>query len=102
VAGSRVRLDLNSPEFQEVFFSLEVAELKQVAATLRRVRELDWSGLYRHTGLRWEAIGHLKAPDGSKVYSFRLSQRIRALAYRDGAFLRVVSLHVDHDSTYER
>ena len=31
-ADSRVRLDLNSPEFQEVFFRLEPAELKQVVA----------------------------------------------------------------------
>jgi hypothetical protein len=98
----RVRLDLNSPEFQDVFFRLEAAELKQVVAGLRRLRELDWSSLYRHTGFRWEAIGHLKAPNGAKVYSLRLSQRVRAIAYRDGEFLRLISLHPDHDSAYER
>jgi len=101
-AGSRVRLDLNSPEFQNVFFTLEGAELRQVTASLGRIRALDWSSLYRHTGFRWEAIGHLKAPNGAKVYSLRLSQRVRALAYREGDFLRVVSLHVEHDSAYER
>lgn len=99
---SRVRLDLNSPEFQEVFFRLEVVELRQVVASLRRLRELDWSGLYRHTGFRWEAIGHLKAPNGAKVYSFRLSQKVRAIAYRDGDLLRLISLHPDHDSAYGR
>jgi len=102
VAPSRVRLDLNSPEFQDVFFRLELAELKQVVASLRRLRELDWTGLYRHTGLRWEAIEHLRAPNGAKVYSLRLSQRVRAVAYRDGDFLRLISLHPDHDSAYER
>ena len=99
---SRVRLDLNSPEFQDVFFRLEVAELKQVVASLRRLRELDWTGLYRHTGFRWEAIEHLKAPNGARVYSFRLSQKVRAVAYRDGDFLRLISLHPDHDSAYQR
>ena len=99
---SRVGLDLNSPEFQDVFFRLEVAELKQVVASLRRLRELDWTALYRHTGFRWEAIEHLKAPNGARVYSLRLSQRVRAVGYRDGDFLRLISLHPDHDSAYER
>ena len=100
--ASRVRLDLNSPEFQDVFFRLEADDLKQVVASLRRLRELDWTHLSRHTGFRWEAIGYLKAPTGAKVYSIRLSQRIRAVAFRDGDFLRFMSLHPDHDSAYER
>lgn len=97
-----VRLDPNGPEFQDALFRLESAELKQVVASLRRLRELDWDTLYRHTGFRWEAIEHLKAPNGAKVYSVRLSQRIRALAFRDGDFLRLLSLHAEHDSSYER
>jgi hypothetical protein len=101
-ADSRIRLDLNSPEFQEVLFRLESTELKQVIASLRRLRELEWSTLYHHSGFHWESIVHLKAPNGAKVYSLRLSQRIRALAFRDGEFLRFLSLHPDHDSAYER
>ena len=100
--GNRIRLDLNSPEFLDVFFGLETTELKQVVASLRRLRELDWNSLYRHTGFHWEAIDHLKASNGAKVYSIRLSQRIRAVAFRDGEFLRLISLHPDHDSAYER
>jgi hypothetical protein len=102
VVRSRIRLDLNSPAFQDVFFHLQADELKQVVASLRRLRELDWNGLYLHTGFRWEAIEHLKAPNGGKVYSLRLSQRIRAVAFRDGDFLRLISLHPEHDSAYER
>jgi hypothetical protein len=98
-AASRIRLDLNSPEFQDVFLALQADELRQVVASLRRLRELDWNGLYRHTGFGWEAIEHLKAPNGAKVYSLRLSQRIRAVAFRDGDFLRLISLHPDHDSS---
>jgi hypothetical protein len=100
VAGDdrRIRLDLNSPEFQDVFFRLQADELKQVLSALRRFRDLRWTELYRHPGFKWEAIEHLKGPGGGRVYSLRLSQRIRALAIRDGDFLRLTSLHPDHDS----
>ena len=101
-AENRVRLDLNSPEFQDVFFRLEPDDLKQVVAALRRMRELDWKALYRHTGFRWETIEQLKVAGGGKVYSIRLSQSVRAVGFRDGNFLRLVSLHPDHDSTYKR
>ncbi|MEO8586539.1 MAG: hypothetical protein ABI584_10300 [Acidobacteriota bacterium] len=100
--ASRVRLDLNSPEFQAIFFRLEAAELKQVVASLRRLSELDWAAIYRHTGFQWEAIKHFRAPNGAGVYSLRLSQKVRALAFRDGHFLRFLSLHPDHDSAYRR
>ncbi len=96
-----MRPDLNSPEFQSVLFRLEPAELRQVVAALRRLRELDWNTLYRHSGFHWEAIENLTAPNGARVHSRRLSQRIRALAYRDSDFLRILSLHPDHDSAYE-
>lgn len=103
MAGSRKdRLDLNSPEFQDIFFRLPLADLKQVVASLARLRELEWNALYRHPGFQWESIGHLTGPGGAKVYSLRLSQKIRAIGYRDGDLLRLVSLHPDHDSVYDR
>ena len=100
--AKRIRLDLNSSEFQDVFFRLEIAELRQVVASLRRLSELDWSAIYRHTGFQWEAIKHLKAPNGAGVCSLRLSQKVRALAFREGDFLRFLSVHPDHDSAYQR
>jgi len=97
----RVRLDLNSPEFLEVFLRLEGADLAQVASSLDQIRKLDWSNVYASKGLHWEAIEHLKAPDGkSNVYSVRLSQKIRAIAFRHGEFMRFISLHPNHDSAY--
>ena len=100
-ANSPIHLDLNSPEFLDVVLRLEATELKQVVASLRRLRELSWNGLYQHKGFHWEAIGSVQAPNGARVHSFRLSQRVRAIAFRDGEFLRVISLHPDHDSAYE-
>jgi hypothetical protein len=99
-ASNRVRLDLNSPEFQDVLFRLEENELKQVIGALRRLRQLEWATLYQHRGFHWEAIRHIKTPNNSSAYSLRLSQKIRAIAYRDGQYLRLLSLHPDHDSAY--
>lgn len=99
--SSRVLLDLNSPVFQETLFSLEAMELKQVMTALGRLRGQDWAVVYRHKGFHWEAIDHIKTPNGAKAHSVRLSQKIRAIAYRDGDFLRLVSLHPDHDNAYE-
>ena len=65
----RIRLDLNSPEFLEVFLRLQGAELAQVTGGLDQIRKLDWPTVYASKGLRWEAISHLKAPllgDGEK------------------------------------
>ncbi len=97
-----VRLDLNSPQFLEVFLKLESAELAQVAGSLSQILKLEWSNVYASKGLHWETIDHLKGPDGkSTVYSVRLSQKIRGLAYREGEFMRFISLHPDHDSAYK-
>ena len=101
-ASSRVRLDLNSPEFQDVFLRLEGPALKQVVGSLQRLRGLDWNAVYRHPGFKWEAIWHIRTPNGATAYSLRLSEKIRAIAYRDGDFLRIISLHPDHDSAYGR
>ena len=100
--SSRVKLDLNSPAFQDVFLRLELSELKQVVSSLRRLRELDWNAIYRHTGFNWEAIRHIATPNGATAYSLRPSERIRAIACRDREFLRIISLHPDHDSAYRR
>lgn len=40
-------------------------------------------------------------PDKILPLLVRLTQKIRALAYRDGEFMRFISLHPDHDSAYE-
>ena len=93
---------MNSPQFQDVLFGLEIAELRQVIGSLRRLRGLDWGSVYRHPGLQWEAVEHVRTPNGAKAYSLRLSLRIRAIAYRDGDFLCFVSLHPDHDAAYKR
>lgn len=99
--ASRVGLDLNSPVFLDEFLALDKTELARVVKALKKVRSMDWDTFTRHRGSRWEEIGHILAPNGKPAHSFRLSQKYRALAYREGNLLRLLSLHLDHDSAYD-
>lgn len=96
----RILLDLNNPVFQETWFALERAEALAVLATLGRIRQMDWNQLYRDRGLRWEAILSRTGPAGHRLYSLRVTRRVRAVGYRDGDFLRLLSIHPGHDSAY--
>jgi hypothetical protein len=97
---ARILLDLNNPVFQEDWLSLERQEAIAVLATLRKIKQLEWEQLYRDKGLRWEAILSRQGPGGARIYSLRVTQQVRAVAYRDGEFLRFLSIHADHDSAY--
>ena len=98
---ARIALDLNNPEFQRDWFALERDEALAVLATLRKILRLDWNELYADRGLRWEAILSRPGPAGQRLYSLRVTKRVRAVAYRQGEFLRFLSLHPDHDSAYK-
>jgi len=97
---ARILLDLNDPIFQKCWFALEREEALAVLAALRKLLQLDWEQLYRDRGLRWEAILSRTGPSGQRIYSLRVTRRVRAIAWRDGDFLRLLSLHPDHDSAY--
>jgi hypothetical protein len=97
----KVELDLNLSTFLDVFLSLRGAELEQVARGLEQLRSLDWQTVYTSKGLNWEAVDHISAPNGNKVYSIRFSKKTRALVYREGNIMRFISLHPDHDSAYK-
>ena len=96
-----VRLDLNNAVFQRLFFRLEKAQQLGVLATLRKLAGLRWPQVYQDRGLKWELIHSRSGPDGRRLYSFRISLGFRTVAYRDeGGWLRLLSLHPDHDSAY--
>ena len=94
-----ILLDLSNPVFLDEFLSLDKSELARIVKALKKIRSMDWDTFTRHRGSRWEEI-HILAPNGKSAHSFRLSQKYRALAYRDGEYLRVLSLHLDRDSAY--
>jgi len=97
---ARVLLDLKNPVFQEHLFSLDKKEALAVLATLQKIRGLEWEELYRDKGVRWEAIQSRRGPQDERMYSLRVTRRVRAVANREGQFLRLLSLHADHDSAY--
>jgi hypothetical protein len=101
-AKARVKLDLNNPEFQQSLFALEKSEGAAVIGTLRRIAALTWAQFYADHGLRWEQIHSYAGPKGEKRYSFRITKTFRAVAFREGHWLRVLGLHSDHDSAYTR
>ncbi|MDP3519251.1 MAG: hypothetical protein Q8S02_01375 [Hydrogenophaga sp.] len=96
-----VRLDLNNPVFQETLFSLQKAERHAAIDTLKKIRQLSWAQVYRDQGLKWEKITSIKTPPGiDAIYSLRITQSRRCTAWREGDFMRLLTVAPDHDSTY--
>ncbi len=98
--NQKVRLDLNNPVFQRQLFNLSKTEQRNILNTLRKLTNLTWQQVYADHGLKWEAIFSRKGPGGNKLYSFRIGKGFRGVAYREGSWLRLLSLHPDHDSAY--
>jgi hypothetical protein len=100
---AKVRLDLNNPVFQDGLFSLQKSERQAAIETLNKLRRLTWTQVYRDAGLKWEKIASVKPPAGiDALYSLRITRSRRATAYRDGVFIRLLSIAPDHDSAYGR
>ena len=96
-----VRLDLNNPVFQENLLTLQKAERHAAIETLNKLRQMTWNQVYRDSGLKWEKIVSFKSLPGiDAVYSLRITQARRATAFRDGEFIRLLTIASDHDSTY--
>ena len=96
-----VRLDLNSPIFQESLFTLQKPERHAVLDTLNKLRQMTWNQIYRDGSLKWEKIISVKPPTGiDAIYSLRITRARRATAYRDGDFIRFLTIAPDHDNTY--
>ncbi|MEI6336208.1 MAG: hypothetical protein WCS87_16735 [Methylococcaceae bacterium] len=96
-----VRLDLNNPVFQDNLLTLQKTERHAALETLNKLRQMTWNQVYRDNGLKWEKIISVKPPLGiDAIYSLRITQARRATAYRDGEFIRLLTIASDHDSTY--
>lgn len=95
-----VRLDLNSPRFQQDLFDLSKEHQRSVLNTLRKLSKMTWEQVHSDPGLQWEAIRSRTGPDGRKLYSFRIGKGFRGVGFRDESWLTIISLHPDHDSAY--
>lgn len=98
--AGHVQLDLNDSGFQSQLFDLTKEQQRATLNTLRKISVMTWNQIYGDVGLNWEAVASQVGPRGGRTYSFRVGKGFRALAYRDGDWLRILSLHPDHDSAY--
>jgi hypothetical protein len=97
----RVLLDLNNPTFQESWFNLQADQAERVRNAFKKVTQLTWNELYRDAGLKWERVQSIQAPDGvDALYTFRITQSVRGVGFRESDFLRVLLIQPDHDATY--
>src|SRR5690554_1814724 len=94
--NQKVQIDVNAV-FEDVL-TLERADQKRLLKGLKKIEKLTWHELYRDGGLQWEQIRSKQGPNGEVLYSLRLSQRFRAVAIREGSWLRLVAVCPDHDS----
>lgn len=96
-----IRLDLNNPIFQQHLLTLQKSERHAALDTLNKLRQMTWNQVYRDNGLKWEKILSVRPPAGmDAIYALRITQGRRATAFRDGEFIRFLTIAPDHDSTY--
>jgi len=88
-----IRLDLNNPVFQQQLLDLSGNDQHKALNTLRKLAKMTWQQVYADHGLKWEIILSQKGPGGNNMYSFRISKGFRGITYRDGSWLRLLSLH---------
>jgi hypothetical protein len=98
---TKIKIDMNFPDFQKDFFNLGKNEQLAFIKALKKICQLTWNELYADNGLKWEAILSKTSRSGARIYSFRFSQKYRATALREREFIRLFALHIDHDSTYK-
>ncbi|MGI0479735.1 hypothetical protein ACN4EE_02980 [Geminocystis sp. CENA526] len=98
---NKVLLDLNNTIFQKHLFNLSKSDLIAVFKTLKKISNLTWEQLYQDQGLKWEMIKNKQGKKGEKLYTLRITQKCRSIGVREGDYLRLLSLHTDHDSAYK-
>jgi len=102
-SANRVLLDLNNEVFQENRLGLDEAERNRVTDTLKKLRQQTWDQVHRDPGIKWEKIASVKPPPGiAALYSLRITQSRRALAYRDGDYMRLLTIAPEHVAAYGR
>jgi hypothetical protein len=95
-----VQLDLNNPIFQRQLLNLSKKDQWNILGVLRKISKMNWDQVYTDRGLKWEVILSRTGPQGGRLYSFRIGKGFRGVAHRQEDWLRILSLHPDHDSAY--
>lgn len=96
-----ILLDLKNPTFQANLLGLQKPERHAALYALNKIRQMTWSQVYRDNVLKWGKIISVRPPQGiDNIYSLRITQSRRATAFRDGQYMRLLTVAGDHDSAY--
>ena len=80
---------------------MESGEAERVRAAFERIHKLTWDMFYRSKGFKWEKVVSIPAPIGIDcLYTFRVTDSVRGVAYRENNFMRVIYIQPDHDAAY--
>lgn len=96
----RVLLDLNSPGFQKRWLLLERDDAEELRMSLKKIIDMSWQQVYQSKGFNWEKIHTKQGENDEILYSIRVTKKFRAVVVRLGDYMRIISLHPDHDSAY--
>lgn len=94
---------MNHAVFQMQLFELEKPIRHAAIDTLKKLRQMTWAQVCQDAGLKWEKIRNqvpAATNNGQAHYSLRITQARRAIAWRDGDYLRFLDIPPDHDATY--
>jgi len=97
-----LKIDLNFPDFQKDLFKLEKNKLYALIKTFRTLSRIDFDQLRRSSGLNLEHLKSTTTRKGNPIYSIRITRSFRAVLSLEGEYLRLISLHPDHDSAYKK
>jgi hypothetical protein len=92
---------------QKEIVQLDDNQFEAFSNTISKIEKMTWDQILKSSsktqkrGLNWEPISNQITKAGKVIASIRISQKFRARVCRDGKIMRFISLHPDHDSTYD-
>ena len=102
-----VQVDLNFPRIQSELEDLEYEQVVDFENCIEKVKQITWAQILatssrsQKRGLNWEVLSDQKTAAGKVIATIRVTGKFRARVTRDGAFMRFISLHPDHDGAYK-
>ncbi len=72
-------------------------------SAFEKIHKLPWSEFYKSKGFKWEKVDSIPTPEGvDALYTFRVTDSVRGVAYRYGNHMRRVLIQPDQDATSRR
>jgi hypothetical protein len=93
---------------QQQLSELEDSVISSLIKCVEKINQMTWAQVYQTSskgagkrGINYEVIQGQIVGGKFQVHSIRLTGKTRARIIRDGAYMRFISIHPDHDGAYE-